>query len=152
MYEIKSCAILHKIESCAILYKIESCAILHKSESYAILHKIESCAILHKIESYTILHKISHTLIRQSQAPLQLLARSTRTLSDSGVRQDRQVLPGRAKSSEREERGDPLPLSPQRELRFSEKIRLNLLHFCTKRNKNISRNISSNLSKMTKQF
>ena len=115
-----------------ILHEIKSCAILHKIESCAILYKIESYAILHKIESYAILHKISHTLIRQSQAPLQLLARSTRTLSDSGVRQGRQALPGRAKSSEREEREDPLPLSPQRELRFSEKICLYHLHFVPK--------------------
>ena len=45
-------------------------------------------------------------------------------MSDSGVRQDRQALPGRAVGSEREERGDPLPLSPQRELKLSEKIGL----------------------------
>ena len=67
----------------------------------------------------TLTARYSHTHIRQSPAPLQLLARLTRTLSDSGVRQGRQALPGRALSSRREERGDPLSMSPQRELRFS---------------------------------
>ena len=71
-----------------------------------------------------------HTHIWQRTAPKQLLARIARTESNSGVRQNRQVLPGRAKA--------PNEMSSQRELKIFNKsmctlkftyLNENLLHF-----------------------
>ena len=80
-------------------------------------------------EKWFINHK---TLIWHCSAPQQLLARLDETTPNEGVMQDRQVLQGRARSSERKEGGDPTSVSPQRELRSASWLKVYLTFFFTR--------------------
>ena len=81
----------------------------------ATMDNCKKFAVIVSITTICSYINFSHS-IWQRPAPKQLWARLTRTLSNSGVRQNRQVLPGWAECSER--KGETPWVSSQRELKF----------------------------------
>ena len=79
--------------------------------------------------NWFIIHK---TLIWHCSAPKQLLAWLAETTPNDVVKHDRQVLQGRARSSERKEGGYPTSVSSQRELRSASELKVYLTFFFTR--------------------